>query len=377
VQREEQLAEQARKEEEKRLQKSEQLMEKERARAEKEEQRKSKDQKPGRFSTLFGRSGAATGAGVTGATGVAAVAPINETPTTAEPQTTSAVPIEGETIHDQVTSPTPATTSTPPVVTRIEPASSSPAETQIAPTTSERKSTDGRRSMENRVSTDQENDTASSPKQSRVKSWMNVHFRSKSSTQKETEATPAVAQADAATEKGKTVDRDETLPRTDSMRDVAMAGRTTTNESDDMYSAGREVSPERSIPNKTARSRSPSISSLSSDAEQDYKPTTDFSLGTTERSAGESEERGRSGFKQRLLKKIKPNKEKTKDETMRKVMTNKSNTTDDEFEEARDQFEEEKLAPPPPLSTLAGESGATKTVSPLGSRERSRFTEEL
>ncbi|KAK5943640.1 Eisosome assembly protein [Knufia obscura] len=373
--------ERTRKDKEKAAHKSEQAAEKQRARLEKEEQRKSKDNKHSRLSTLFGRGGAATGAG-----GAAAAASSHEDrPTTIEPQATSETSIEGETFYDQVTSPTSATTSTSPKLTRVEPAAASPADTQAAPTVPEKKSTDERRSTENRSSIDKE-DVSSSPKQSGVKSWMKVRFRSKSNAQKETTIMPAVVETDANADKVKTVDQDNAVPRIDSMRDVAMAGRTTTNETDDMYTAGKDVSPERSIPNNATRSRSTSISSLSSDREheQEHKPNTDFSLGTTEPEPApvpaESEDRGRPGFAQRLMDKIMPSasKEKT-DESMTPVTTSKSNESDDEFEEARDNFEEEKLAPPPPLSSLTGEGNATtgKTVSPRGSREGSRFTEEL
>lgn len=411
---------------------------------------------------------------------------------TVEPVATSETPIEGNTVHDLVTGSTSAPTSTSPEVTKVEAEASSPAKTQVAPPVSERKSPEGRKSTENRTSVDEDREIASSPKQSRVKSWMKGRFRSKSNAQKQTKAMPAVAEVDADTEREKTVDRDQEVPksdavteerktepvpkpdaatengktverdegvprkdslhdteadtwrsgaydrdrefrvedpeddldddlpkdnaverdqevpRTDSMRDVAMAGRTTTKESDDLYgvgkkaspersiphnttgSAGKEVSPQRSIPNNTTRSRSTSISSLSSnDNEENHEPHGHFDLGTpegyteettagtTEPTAAEAEERGRAGFTTRFMNMIMPGKEKTNDEAITPVATNKSTTTDDDFEESRDKFEEEKLAPPPSLARLTGETSGTKTVSPRGSRERSRFTEEL
>ena len=428
---------------------------------------------------------------------------------TVEPEAISETPIEGDIVHDLVTdstsNPTSASpektkvepeassapTSTSLEVTKSEPEASSPAKTQVAPPVSEKKSPEGRKSTEKRTSVDENRDIASSPKQSRVKSWMKGRFRSKSNAQKQTNAMPAVAEADAETEKEKSVDRDEgvsktesepkpdaatgkgktesvsspdavtekdktaergggvdteadtwksgaydrdqefrvedpkddldddlpkenasgrnqEVPRTDSMRDVAMAGRTTPKESDDLYGAGKEVSaqksipnnttksaskevsPQRSIPNKSTRSRSTSISSLSSTEDgEGHKPRGHFDLGTpegytenttagtSEPTAAEAEERGRAGFTTRFMDMIMPGKEKTTDEPMTPVATNKSNTTDDDFEESRDKFEEEKLAPPPSLARLTGETSGTKTVSPRGSRERSKFTEEL
>jgi len=464
VQRDKDAADQARRDEERRAQKSEQAAEKERARLDKEEQRKSKESKPSKISGLFGRgratSGAATTkpAGALGADGIAAehsregmstsdpatMATLESTSTN-EPATlssnedvtagtgqriTSNTSSEGATFHDLVTSPVTEAHESP-VITQVEPATASSASTPAIPITAEKKPMESMSSTENRSSVEDDNAMGSSPKQSRMKSWMKVRFRSKSNAQKEAGpmpvlaeadtnkdksnaqkeagAMPALIEADRDTGKDLIVDHDEEpprtssapdvppmakegkaveeVPRTDSMRDVAMAGRTTTNETGDMYGGDREVSPERNIPKNANKSRSTSISSLSSSDEDGPKPTGHFDLGTTEPPPDESEERGRAGFAQRLMNMVglgtaekttqESGPETTKNETITPDTTNRSNDTDDEFEESKDQFEEEKLQPPPPLSSLAGESNTKKTVSPLGSRDRSRFTEEL
>lgn len=340
--------------------------ERERARLEKEEKRQSKETKPGRLSTILGRSGgAAVG---TGAAGTAAGALAS----TEEPTTTTTVPVtsesagEGQTFHDQVTSPTPAAVATTTI--SQEPSGTIPSDTPTLPTSSEA----GRKSLENRSSLEEDNTMGASPAKSssRVKSWMKVRFRSKSNTQKENESMSAMPET--TTEAPSTTKAmDEAGPRANSMRDVAMAGRTTTSETEDMYGADREVSPERGAANVDATRRSSSISSMSSD----YS-TPETKLATsTEQSGPATDNRGRQGFKQRLLKKVKPNKNKAKEENA--VEPVGTNTTEDEFEEARDTFEEQKLAPPPPLTSLPGESNGMKAISPKGSRERSRFTEEL
>lgn len=197
--------------------------------------------------------------------------------------------------------------------------------------------------------------------------------------------------------------------RPESMRDVAMAGRTS-HESDDLYGPPREVSPagSKGSQEKVTRERSASISSLSSHYSEhnkngkpeeatieeakmvEIKPQT-----SQEPTETEADGRGRSGFKARLLRKITPQKTVSKDDKAvtaattnaatihdaTTVPTNETNEGSEEFEEARDTFEEEKSSPPQASSTAAGENKedntVTKTVSPKTSREGSRFTEDL
>lgn len=264
------------------------------------------------------------------------------------------------------------------------------------PTTAERST-----SFENRTSMDEEKEDATSPSKSRsrVKSWMRVRFRSKSGSQKESVIMPAVTEQDGGEPtvvKEENEDADalaKDTSRPESMRDVAMAGRAS-HESDDLYGPPREVSPPGSKASKgshpkKSQDRNGSISSLSSHYSEEtkdrkseeavieqakvveIKPQT-----SNEPAESDGDQRGRSGFKARLLRKITPNKTASKDD---KAMTPViSNATNDEFEEARDTFEEEKSAP---LSAAVGESkdgdGADKAISPKASHDRSRFTEDL
>lgn len=138
--------------------------------------------------------------------------------------------------------------------------------------------------------------------------------------------------------------------REDSIREVAMVGRTSTNETRDegLYSASEpEVSPPVQEEAERRGRSSPSISSMSwSDEEQAEQ---------------KSKRRGRFGFKDKLLG---------------KTTSRGSNDEDnnDEFEEARDTFEEEKLAPPPKMTTVSGEASGRASGSPI---RDSKFSEDL
>ncbi|KAK5082659.1 Eisosome assembly protein [Lithohypha guttulata] len=347
--------------------------EKERARQEKEEKRRSKEPKSGLLSSFRGRGNAASGTtgGETAgadATAADAVPASNGLPNDLPRAEDTG---EGETVHDQVTYPT-AESSSPVITASQEAPTTSIAnkdEAEVAqPALSS--SLEGPGTAENRISTEQEADPTS-PNRSGVRSWMKVKFGRRSDAQENTAPRPVLAQTD----KDKTAKGAE-VPRTDSMRDVAMAGRSSTSETQDMYGTG--VSPEPTAVNQSShvtRERSPSISSLSSDSSHDKNlgPDNNFNLGTT---SNESETRGRSGFRNKLMKKIKPSKDKPKEEG-KAVTPVLSNTSDDEFEEARDTFDEETMAPPPPLSSSAGENSKEKVVTPKGSRDGSRFTEVL
>jgi len=169
--------------------------------------------------------------------------------------------------------------------------------------------------------------------------------------------------------------------KSDSERNVALAGRSTTNESEDMYGSAEPrtagAATTEAIP--TARSRSPSISSLSS---SDYGEPSHEAIA--EGSVASDPPRGRRGFKERFLNKIhakEPVPAVATDKPSEVTKVSSGEAGGDELEESRDTFEEEKLAPPPKLTDVVADDGpgpAMKAVSPTpGSRERSKFTEEL
>ena len=316
--------ERTRRAEEKRVQNEKSAAEKEKARAEKEEKRKSQGNKPGFFSGGFNRTteaavGGAAMAGGAAVGGAAAVAPAHHAATTTTEDT--AEPTENE----------PSRTITP-----EEHADRAVTETESA-------SHEDTRPSDPVVAKE---DTPVSPtkRDSRVKSFFG-RFRGKSQTAADLpdEGKPAIAGAATADEPS-SASKDEDLPRSDSMRDVALAGRTTTNDSSegsDMYGDAAErqdsapVSPvhdtsneQHSTPTHFAtttagpstahtdtRSRSPSISSLSSSNHETTTatPTVDTTANTdgkpsldTARTIDSEESRGRPGFRQRLLQKVKP-----------------------------------------------------------------------
>lgn len=398
------------KEEQRERERVEKEEQRERSRLEKEEQAKSNEDKPRKLSTFFSR-GSSFGASkaATAATATATTAAATEsTPADKEADASDDsrsdkdVEAEGSTFHDQATVPEGESaneaTTVPSTDAKEEPAA---AESPSVERTS---------SLENRSSIDEEKDGATSPTspakgRSRVKSWMRVRFRSKSGSQKDNEIMPAVTEQEGdeanAVKKEENKSEDAEAPakdtsRPESMRDVAMAGRSS-HESDDMYGPPRAVSPQGSkgskgSRDKVSRDRSASISSLSSHYSEETKDAKSEEAtieeakvveikpqASNEPSESEGDQRGRSGFKARLLRKITPNKTATKDDKAVTPVT--SNATNEEFEEARDTFEEEKSSPPAPLSTVTGEgtegNDTQKTISPKASRERSRFTEDL
>lgn len=195
----------------------------------------------------------------------------------------------------------------------------------------------------------------STPKgDSKVKTWLKSRFRTSSKAQKDMEddakkpgfiggaALAAAGFGAGAGETGGSPDR----TKRDSVREVAMVGRSSTRENDDLYgSSDKAVSSVREAADKTVR-RSPSISSMSSsDADEEDK----------------NAPRGRLGFKERFLGKS----------TAEESQGEKKG----EGDEARDRFDEEKLALPPKLSALA--EGGTKSSNSPSSRERSKFKEDL
>lgn len=155
----------------------------------------------------------------------------------------------------------------------------------------------------------------------------------------------------------------EARNRADSEREVALAGKSkdSTATGGDLYGASNDeaeaakVSPP--LHSERRGSKSPSISSLSSEDEPEAT--------TASRGGGKlKKRRGRLGIRDRILGKTTTKESKD------------SADGDEEFEEARDTFEEEKLAPPPKLSTVVqgGESQGRVSASPV---RDSKFSEDL
>jgi hypothetical protein len=184
----------------------------------------------------------------------------------------------------------------------------------------------------------------SSPKgSSKVKTWFKSRFRSSSKTQRDLEAndTEKSGFVSGVALTGAGAGENGAIPeegKSNSIREVAMVGRSSTRETDDMYGADEKaVSPINEPADKVA-GQSPQISDIEED---------------------EKEKRGRKGVKERCLGKS-TTKEPTKD--------------DEDFEDARDTFQEENLNPPPKLSDIAATSAKEGNSS---SREWSKFTEDL
>jgi hypothetical protein len=179
---------------------------------------------------------------------------------------------------------------------------------------------------------------------SKVKSWIKSRFRTSSKAQKDMEEDNArkpgfiggaTLTDTRAGETGGSPDR----AKSDSVREVAMVGRSSTRETDDLYgSSEKAVSPVNGAADRR-EGRSPSISSISSDdLDEDGKPNAP---------------RGRRGFKERFV------------------------DTKDNSKEARDTLDVAELAPPPKLSTLVAGGTSAKSSNSPSSRERSKFKENL
>jgi hypothetical protein len=340
---------------------------KERDRAAKEQNRKSKEAKSGRFAGILGTVGigAGAGAGIAVTTGeVAAVGGESEHAVTA----TAAGPLEATTsarstdVHHLTTvaQPEEASQYSEPVqrVERPVPAAETAAvedstgRADRAEPTSTSAPTDEPTIAMPEDTTPQ---APSAPKgDSKVKTWLKSRFRTSSKAQKDMEddakkpgfiggaALTAAGVGAGAGETGGSPDR----AKRDSVREVAMVGRSSTRQIDDLYgSSDKAASPAQEAADKTVR-RSPSISTVSSsDANEEDK----------------NAPRGRLGFKERFLGKSAAEEDPAEKKG--------------EVDEARDRFDEEKLAPLPKLSALA--EGGTKSSNSPSSRERSKFKEDL
>lgn len=445
----EKQVERTRRDEEKRVQReeasaikekrqTEAAVEKEKARTERDEKRKSQGKKPGFFSGVLGRSASTAAPGTLAAGGAGATAAPSTgdkvAPTTIDrdhvPQDTiehrAASEQEVETLAtpDAVQAESPRIApqdeadreTVPAPASHVEPAAASNVEPAAVQTTA---------AME-------EAPVSPSKRESRVKSFFG-RFRAKSPSAEDEDHDPfqqkaqpvGTPEAKRSTEAGPVGSSE--IPRSDSMRDVALAGRTTrdSDETDDMYGDAAEqqppdspVSPVKETyhdratvpsaanePTPAARDRSLSISSLSSSDGDRPAAATEATSPTATTDDG----RGRQGLRQRLLKKVKPSssgvgaqgksrlsKDKERDSQPSTFSSSTGKTAEtegdgptsriasqgatgaskksqdtEEREEARDAFKEEvSLAPPPKLANARGES-------PRGSREGSRFHEEL
>ncbi|KIW17755.1 hypothetical protein PV08_04950 [Exophiala spinifera] len=327
--------------------------------------------------------------------------------------------------------------------------------------------------------------TSPSKRDSKVKSWFK-RFRSGSKSENETDKQPEDEEADPTATTGRTTDpiksiEEEEKAESDSVRDVALAGRQSEAETDDMYGGSarpaERVSPLHDEPTShqvvtsgVERERSISPMSGSSELSEDpYVIAADVASsrysehGGSKRDSGmdqagtfsdsEDEPRGRKGFRERFLKKVIPGRHKDEDknksvgesgvvqvespiaeETIHDRTTynpadepttetepfrgkvqepsttstdggntattgattpalthTQTNGDDDDFEEARDTFDEQRLGPPPklvevskmeaprlvdvggPTQKKGGESPASRNSIGGGSR----FTEEL
>ena len=344
----------------------------------KEETRKSKDGKGSRFGGLFGAVGIGAGAtagatagvgaaGATTATAGEAAAVGGETEPTVEdaavesPEVTSSP--KSTDVHYLTTLPQPeeaAEYSEPPQAIDISlPAAETAVEQDTADPaadTVDREEPTGTTAptgepMKAVLYEDTTTQATPTPKgDSRVKSWLKSRFRTSSKAQKDMEddgKKPGFIGGAALTGAGagETTDSPDRA-KSDSVREVAMVGRSSTRETDDLYgSSEKAVSPVHDAAD-TRAGRSPSISSMSSDDLNEE---------------GQNLPRGRRGFKERFLGKS--------------ATQESGEDKNDEFEEARDRFDEEKLTPPPKLSTLA--EGGTKSSNSPSSRERSKFKEAL
>lgn len=180
-------------------------------------------------------------------------------------------------------------------------------------------------------SVNEEKADQSEPASPTKKPWF-TRFRRSSKAAKPSEEREVIGTTITAEDNSALSSPSET-PAETSMREVAMAGRTTTDESEDMYGASG---------NRPAADRSPSISSLSSDdAPADTEDTP---------------ERGRT--------------RRLKDKFISKIHSKAESNDDDEFEEARDKFDEEN-----PVSGGLQDSTYMDVTKDRG--HGSKFSEEL
>ena len=263
---------------------------------------------------------------------------------------------------------------------------------------------------------------------SKVRTWFKSRFRS-GSYKKEEERPTISAPIPVTEDKPDVIEEEkEKVSQEDSMRDVAIAGRTSNAETDDMYgSTEAKQTPAHDTVTQEAEGetapaeRDPSpVSSLSESNYSKPEAAQDDSLRAgSVASSTDHPPRGRKGFRERILSKITSGKEQNqsyaaapttappdppsvayedtvavetkKDLTSEPTQTETTTGTEDN-DEARDTFQEEKSSPTKIDTTGPTENGEATgaagtgvektahdlaTISPKSSHERSKFKEEL
>ena len=444
--------------EEKTKLRAEAAAEKERLRAEKEEKRKSEPKREGRFSNILGLSTAGEvavggGAAVLGAESAAATTTATSRPATGiddagEDQLAKADAVD----RDPASKDEDVPATNLPGETESRPDAEEPAEGVEAKDEDEDEIEDGVEenkfvsSMpgesgyedaeeERPVTAQDETEPVESPTSpgspaspgkgdSKVRTWFKSRFRSSSS--KKDDEKPFISVHDATTVDDKAGPiEEEKVSHDDSERDVALAGRISTAETDDMYgsSQAKAAEKDKEAP-ETAEDTAEPVAAV---AERDPSPVSSLSESNYSKPSGTQEEivrpgsvasstdhppRGRKGFRERILSKITSNKEsnpgygipyestKPAPMTTAESADNKDQPIAEEVkangdpepkqdaadvEEARDQFDEDGAAGAPKLNTFASGGDETahhattteQALSPKGSREGSRFTEDL
>ena len=265
---------------------------------------------------------------------------------------------------------------------------------------------------------------------SKVRTWFKSRFRS-SSYKKDDERPTISAPTPVTEDKPSAIEEEkEKVSQEDSMRDVAIAGRTSNAETDDMYgSTEAKQTPVHEAVTQDPESetvpaeRDPSpVSSLSESNYSKPEAAQDESLQAgSVASSTDHPPRGRKGFRERILSKITSGKEQNQSyaaapttappdppaiayedtvavESKNKDLTSEANQTEpvtgaEDNDEARDAFQEETSTPATKIDTTgptengeatgAAGTGSEKTahdlatLSPKGSHERSKFKEEL
>lgn len=296
-------------------------------------------------------------------------------------------------------------------------------------------STEGKEIDDERAGTSPPASPSSPGKGDKVRTWFKSRFQSGSKSEKDR---PVISPPIPITTESKDHAVEEKKSQDDSMRDVAMAGRATTNESEDMYGAPNTTQKDEGAVTPLEDSATAAPVGAGATQERDPSPVSSISesnysrdvasktASTTHEDAGsarplsiassagtaESAPRGRKGFRERILNKITQAKEpysgfgqplpstaahtitaptplaSTEEEAQESEPAKVENSVE-QSGEANDLVAEgeggakddEELAPPPKMSTLVGpgEGGVTtgKASSPRGSHERSRFTENL
>lgn len=218
---------------------------------------------------------------------------------------------------------------------------------------------------------------------SKVKSWFKSRFRSSSKSQDDQDEKSGFVGGAALTGAGKPEDdkdasRAESDGESNSMRDVALAGRDKSQESEDMYGGdNRSVSPvdetsSLGVARVAVGGKAVSFSLPSAYSDDE---------GDTDSKRGRGESRPEVKEKLPTMTETSPDPvvDVKTDEAEQGVEEAQQNTHDESQylspEEAQHAYEQETRAAPAPIGD--GEGSGLQAASPRGSKERSRFKEEL